>query len=71
MDTSKTEDEFECLENCKAIEECKWFTFYKSLGMCESLQNCVSIDIDNCPDCISGQKECSIPEPPVCWVTGE
>ena len=68
--TSKTDDELECLANCKAIGDCEWFTFYQSLGMCESLKNCASIDPEGCTDCISGQKECSLPEPPVCWMKG-
>ena len=70
LEFSETVDEFECLEYCQTVEECEWFTFYESESLCESFSNCTSIDAEDCDDCISGQKECTVEDPPVCWVAG-
>ena len=68
--TSKTADEYECLQKCKDLADCKWFTFYRSLGLCESWKNCVTIDAEGCEDCTLGQRECKFPKPPLCYVPG-
>ena len=70
VDTFKTGNEFECLKHCKSNEDCEWFTFYKSLGLCENLKSCEIIDSEGCSDCLSGHKQCFVQEP-VCWVTGK
>ncbi len=68
MDTSKAINEFHCLQSCKSEPDCQWFTFYPKLGMCENLANCSNIDSESCPECLSGQKECT--GEPVCRVPG-
>ena len=65
-----SKDEVQCLQLCKNNLNCTWFTFYPDdFGSCQLFSNCESIDDSQCPLCITGQEECSIPEP-VCWVQG-
>ena len=64
-----SKDEIQCLEMCQNNVNCTWFTFYPETEICQLFVSCGSIDDKLCPICITGQKECSIPEP-VCWVEG-
>ncbi len=54
------QDEKSCLSECKSTEECLWYTFDTSNGLCELFKNCVDISIDECPDCISGRVDCPL-----------
>ena len=56
-----------CLEMCKNTPECAWFTFVSYANFCELFSNCEELAIDNCADCISGEKDC---EAPKCDVIG-
>ena len=56
-----------CLEMCKNTPECAWFTFVSYANFCELFTNCEELAIDNCADCISGEKDC---EAPKCDVIG-
>ena len=64
-----TANEYECLDFCKSLANCTWFTFYPESNACFLYENCESIDEALCSECLSGQKECSAPEP-TCWVQG-
>ena len=64
-----SKDKIQCLELCQNHVNCNWFTFYPETEICQLFVSCGSIDDKLCPICITGQKECSIPEP-VCWVEG-
>ena len=55
---------------CKTRTECKWFTFSTVKGFCYLYENCIMLDAETCPDCISGKKECVVNEPK-CEVQGE
>jgi len=70
LDSLGVEDEFECLDACKANETCSWFTHFEHQSLCLLFANCSSLDTSFCSDCVSGQKECDPPEP-ICWVTGK
>ena len=70
LDASYVDDEFECLEQCKANNNCNWFSYSPQLAFCELLHNCSVLSIPECPDCLSGQVDCKIPEPQ-CWVQGQ
>ncbi len=48
----------ECLENCQDTGPCHWFTYKPANSLCQLFETCESISDDNCPDCITGQKEC-------------
>ena len=63
-------DEYECLEFCKIESECSWFTFFIADNFCELLKTCTTLDAELCPDCLTGQAECT-PDAPACWIQGE
>ena len=70
IDILASKDEFQCLELCQNNVNCTWFTFYPDdSASCQLFATCGSISDTLCPQCITGQKECSSPEP-VCWVQG-
>ena len=70
LDAAYVEDEIQCLELCKANEMCNWFSYYPQLAFCQLLHNCSELNVPKCPDCLSGQVDCSAPEPQ-CWVQGQ
>ena len=69
VDVLESADELQCLTICQATANCTWFTFFPNSESCELFSSCGTVDDTLCPECISGQKECSIPEP-TCWVQG-
>ena len=56
-----------CLQLCKDTSDCAWFTFVPYAMFCELFTECVDLAVDNCANCISGQKQC---EAPKCDVVG-
>ena len=62
-------NEYECLDLCKSQPNCTWFTFNPESNACLLYENCDSMDEALCSVCLSGQMECSAPEP-TCWVQG-
>ncbi len=52
------EREGDCLERCKVVDGCDWFTFDDSDGACILLTACTQIDSDECDTCWSGQRQC-------------
>ena len=64
-----TTDQYECLDNCKSQANCTWFTFKLETKVCLLFETCGNVDATLCPQCVSGQRECSPPEP-ICWVQG-
>ncbi len=58
----------ECLELCKSKPDCNWFTSKGS--SCQLFKNCYALDLEICPDCISGEKDC-IMYKPKCNIQGE
>ncbi len=62
--------QFACLEKCKSDTNCNWFTFFPESNICELLHNCSNLDVQRCPDCLTGQSNC-VPEEPTCFVKGE
>ena len=56
-----------CLQLCKNTSDCAWFTFVSYANFCELFSECNELAVDNCADCISGEKEC---EAPKCDVIG-
>ena len=70
LDLVASKDELQCLELCKQEVNCTWFTFYPETGSCQMFTSCLGIDDSRCPLCLTGQRECSFPEP-VCWVEGQ
>ena len=64
-----TTDQYECLDICKSQANCTWFTFKLETKVCLLFETCGNVDATLCPQCVSGQRECSPPEP-ICWVQG-
>ena len=56
-----------CLQLCKDSPDCAWFTFVPYAMFCELFSECAVLSIDNCANCISGEKVC---EAPKCDVIG-
>ena len=66
-------NEVDCLTKCKDKgPDCAWFSFLPEFGLCQLLANCSRLDATECPDCISGERECSVgpPPEPECWIEG-
>ena len=48
-------DQFQCLQLCKANQECNWFSFYPTVNTCQLLNSCDTLNQTICSDCLSGQ----------------
>ena len=59
----------DCLHNCQANPECKWFTIDESDGFCMEFTECVELSTEFCHTCTSGESTCS--DPLQCSVPGE
>ena len=57
-----------CLELCKSRPDCNWFTFSPVDTICHIFKTCARLDLEICPDCRSGQRNCSEPK---CNLQGE
>ncbi len=44
-----------CLNFCRKVEGCKWFTYNSKNNLCLALSTCSQVDAEGCPDCLSGQ----------------
>ena len=57
----------DCLSTCQQNDRCLWFS-YDPLGqVCELFEDCESLSIEFCPQCISGESSC---EPRICSFPG-
>ena len=53
------DDALSCLRDCKAQENCLFFTFNPEIGnLCELLASCGTFDLEGCPSCTSGPVSC-------------
>ena len=50
----------QCLDECKATDDCQYFSHYQDNAICILLLDCVELSDDNCVDCISGDVNCDI-----------
>ena len=66
---STTTDEFACLDLCQTNQECEWFSFSTLTNLCLLFTDCQVLDVELCPECLSGQQGC-IPDGPVCNIQG-
>jgi len=48
----------ECLDFCKADDDCAFFTYWEDFQRCEGYANCVELSTDSCTNCFSGSEEC-------------
>ncbi len=39
---------------CKNTSNCEWYTYNPDGGLCLLLDTCPTVDVDSCPDCLSG-----------------
>ena len=53
-------NEKECLSNCKAEANCKWYTHNKNTTTCMLLENCKELSTEECDICVSGEKGCDL-----------
>ena len=67
---SVTDNKYECRKKCQSMPSCTWFTFFMAASYCQLYKNCVRLDEVSCKDCLSGERECSVPELK-CWVVGQ
>ena len=58
----------DCLEFCKTIDGCEWYSFDPSDGLCSAFSACPSLDIDGCAGCVTGEDDCDSYQ---CFVPGE
>ena len=48
-----------CLTHCREEDQnCNWTTFDPDSGICYDFYDCPEILTDQCPQCVTGQKEC-------------
>jgi len=59
-----------CLDLCRSRPECNWFTFSPDKDFCQLFKNCLVMDLEICPNCKSGHKNCLDIEQK-CGVQGE
>ena len=50
----------ECLKSCQELDSCGWFSFDPSINYCLLFANCTQLDVETCPQCISGQSSCEV-----------
>ena len=62
-------DEFACLDLCKANQECLWFTYSTLTNLCLLFKDCLVLDEETCPECLTGEQDC-IPDDPFCNIQG-
>ena len=67
---SVSDNQYECRKLCQSMSSCNWFTFFQATSYCQLYKNCVQLDENSCKECLSGEKECTVPELK-CWVTGQ
>jgi len=49
----------ECLQLCKEMTNCAWFSYYLELSVCILFSDCGILNQEECPDCVSGQTNCT------------
>ena len=54
----QADNEKACFDYCQSRTECKWFTFSLEKRFCQLFENCLLLDLENCPNCRSGPKNC-------------
>ncbi len=59
VESSTASSELDCLNQCKEIADCNWYSYDKSDNACLLLGNCEELDDTGCTSCNSGQKPCS------------
>jgi len=69
IDITISQNENQCLSVCKENSNCSCFTYLPSSASCIIFYTCGEIDATNCSECISGERECTVPEP-ICFVQG-
>ena len=57
--TIQTINANECLDLCKTVDQCTWFSFNSDDSLCNLYQTCPTLD-ETCTSCVTGQKECKL-----------
>ena len=47
-----------CLEHCRSVGDCRFFTHYSFDEACLVYSDCVAFDTIGCTDCISSESSC-------------
>ena len=55
--TNVESNQDDCLQDCKDLDGCEWYTFDTSSGVCLLFADCPNID-ESCGTCISGEDDC-------------
>ena len=58
MGSTDTESASDCLELCKDVAGCEWFTFFERAGECLLTSSCGLVDYSCEGDCVYGKKSC-------------
>ena len=66
--SEKTKNQNDCLDLCKSVPDCSWFTFYEEFLECVLYLDCRSID-ETCNRCVSGEHSCLKEEKPSGLIT--
>ncbi len=48
----------DCQTECQGTQDCNYFSFYDPNDFCIMFYNCTTIDVDTCPECFTGSKDC-------------
>ncbi len=68
LDEEATEDEYACLDFCKGVDGCLYFTYFFDTSACVAFANCEEL-VEDCGDgCVSGDSVC---ESLVCFEPGQ
>jgi len=57
------EDETSCQVYCRDRIDCKWYTYHSQRKYCTLMKTCLSINTDNCPDCVTSYVACAADGP--------
>ena len=60
--------EWDCARGCNTTAGCEWYSYDPDDKLCATLSTCPSLDAVSCPDCVSGERGCSVS---VCFAEGE
>ncbi len=52
---SLTLGENSCLNFCRNVDGCNWFTYNTKSNICSALSSCPQVVTEECPECLCGQ----------------
>ena len=59
VDLNGAASQEKCLEHCKDLPNCKWFTYDQAQKYCATYSQCTNLD-ESCTTCVSGEQKCPV-----------